>query len=364
MAVAAGLVLAAGVVALGPRPTFEEVWVEPDLPPELDVYLDSAESAVPGLRPEARRGIVWADPSKTVTPVSLVYLHGFSADRHEIEPVMSELGRVLGANVYFTRLRGHGRDGEAMAEAGVEDWLADAAEAVAVGKRIGEAVVLVGTSTGGTLATWVATRPEAEDWVDGLILVSPNFQPRDRSSRILLQPWGGQIARLVVGPERCFEPENDAQELHWTTCYPTSALLPMMALVERVRTTDLRAVDIPVLLVYSPRDRVVDAGETERVLAGLDPSLLRTVVLDATGDPSHHVLAGDVLSPSTNEEMIQLMHDFVEAEVRQASSPSSASPPGPEPSQESLPERAPSPSPPSPGHVPSEASAPMPAPSG
>ncbi len=59
-----------------------------------------------------------------------------------MEPVISHLGADLGANVFFTRLAGHGRDGAAMAEATVEDWLADAVEALAVGARLGDRVVL------------------------------------------------------------------------------------------------------------------------------------------------------------------------------------------------------------------------------
>lgn len=307
------LALLAGVVALGPRPTFEERWVEPDLPRDLSTYLDSVERAVPGLRPGDEAGVVWADPqAKRRTPVALVYLHGFSADRHEIEPVITEVGDELGANVFFARLTGHGRDGPAMAEATVEDWLADAVEAVAVGGRIGERVVIVGTSTGGTLATWIAARPESDGRVNALILISPNYQPRDRSSRALLWPWGGWLARLLVGPERCFTPENAAQERHWTTCYPTSALSPMMALVEHVRTMDLSSVDVPLLLVYSPEDRVVDAAETDRVLAGLPPGKLRARVVSSTSDPSRHVLAGDILSPDTNDSIRTVIRSFVE----------------------------------------------------
>ena len=294
------------------------------------------------MRPEARQEVVWADPpTKERTPVSLVYLHGFSADRHELEPVVSGLGSELGANVFFARLTGHGRDGPALAEATVEDWLADAAEAVVVGRRIGERVVVVGTSTGGTLALWAATRPEAEERVDGIVLVSPNLQPKDRSSRILLYPWGGHIARWVVGEERCFDAENRAQELHWTTCYPTAALSPMMALVEHVRTADLSRVDVPVLLVYSPDDRVVDAAETERVLGGLPEGVLRTHVVHGTEDPSRHVLAGDILSPATTDDVRKVMKDFIESSVapgpestpHPAAGSGAAGAPGPPPSE-------------------------------
>lgn len=157
--VAGVVALAAAAVALGPRVDVEDRWVEPALSADLDAYLEQQEAEVADLRPGDAKGIAWREPeTPRVTPLALVYLHGFSADRHEVEPLVSELGRDLGANVYFTRLAGHGRAEVAMGEATVEAWLDDAAEAVAIGGRIGERVVLMGTSTGGTLALWAAAR--------------------------------------------------------------------------------------------------------------------------------------------------------------------------------------------------------------
>lgn len=307
----AGVALVAAIV-LGPRVRFEERWAEPDLPADLEAYLDSAEARVPGLRQGDEREIVWARPDEASrTHLSLVYLHGFSADRHEMEPVVAQLGRSLGANVYFARLRGHGRDGAAMAEATVEDWLADASEALAIGARIGERVVVIGTSTGGTLGTWLAARPEASGRIAALVLVSPNYQPKDRSSRVLLYPWGGALARAVAGEERCFSPENDRQERHWTTCYPTSALSTMMALVEHVRTMDLSGIDVPTLVLYSPDDTVVEATETERVVAGMTGTSPELEVVATATDRARHVLAGDILSPESNDEVREAMASFL-----------------------------------------------------
>jgi len=310
--IAGSAAVASLVFAAGPRTTFDEAWVEPTLATDIDAYLGSVEAGVPDLRPGDDREVVWLDPTRTErTPISLVYLHGFSADRHEIEPVVSELASDFGANVYFSRLTGHGRDGPAMAEATVEAWLSDTAEAVVIGERIGEHVILVGTSTGGTLALWAAARPEAAERIDALVLISPNFQPKDRSSRILLYPWGSTLARAIIGPERCFTPENDAQERHWTTCYPTGALPPMMALVEHMRTADLTGVKAPVLLVYSPDDEVVDAAETERVLMRLTGTEVRRYVVEGSTDPMRHVVAGDIVSPASNAEVRSAVRDFL-----------------------------------------------------
>ena len=305
--------------ALGPRPTFVEAWEEPELPDDLDAWLAEREHAAAELREGAGKGIVWVDTdAKAGTELSLVYLHGFSADRNEMEPVISQLGKELGANVYFTRLSGHGRDGYAMAEATVEDWLVDVAEAFAVGKRIGKNVVVIGSSTGGTLATWIATRTEVDGYLAAIVLVSPNFHPKDRKSRIFLQPWGESLARLLVGSERCWEPMNQEQARHWTFCYPVEAITPMMALVERVRTMDVSSISVPTLVIYSKDDAVVDARETVRRLSAMAGTYVSTADVPASTDPERHVLAGDIVSPASNNQVRHLMADFLREKVVQA----------------------------------------------
>ncbi|HSH74867.1 MAG TPA: alpha/beta fold hydrolase [Longimicrobiales bacterium] len=309
VAVPLGLFLA---VALGPRARFEGTWVEPRLEPDLDAYLAAQEGSVPRLRPGEAKSIAWADSeAREPTPVSVVYLHGFSADRHEVEPLVSDLARDLHANAYYARLRGHGRDGSAMGEVSVPAWLEDVAEAVAIGGRIGERIVLVGTSTGGTLALWAAARPEAADRVAALVLISPNLGLRDPSARVLTWPWGGALARAIVGAERCFDPATPEQARHWTVCYPTRALLPMMALVEHVRSMDLRGVRAPALLIYSRADAVVDPQESERVLSGLGASGASTFLVEGSGDPASHVLAGSIMSPGTTEAVRRRILDFL-----------------------------------------------------
>jgi pimeloyl-ACP methyl ester carboxylesterase len=307
----AGVLLLAFV--FGPRAGLESRWVEPRLPDDLDAWLAQSEGAVPGVRPGAAKGIAWHDAAaRGRTPVSLVYLHGFTADRHEVEPLVSDLSRDLAANAYFARLRGHGRDAEAMGEATAEAWLDDAVEAVAVGGAIGERVVLVGTSTGATLALWAATRPEAEGRVAALVLVSPNLGVQDPAAPLLLWPWGGAMARLVVGPERCFEPKNAEQELHWTTCHPTGALLPMMALVDHVRSLPVGALRVPTLVLYSRGDQVVDPEATERAMERLSDGAAVMRVVEGSSDPEQHVIAGEIMSHTTTDLLRRDILAFLE----------------------------------------------------
>lgn len=197
-----------------------------------------------------------------------------------------------------------------MGRATAADWLRDTEEALAVGARLGERVVLVGTSTGGTLAVWGAGRERWRGTVAAVVLLSPNFGPRDRSARMLLWPWGGLLARLAVGPERCFEPLNEEQGRHWTTCYPTRALLPMMALVEHVRRSDLGRVRAPLLVLYSPVDAVVDAQATERLFPAFGSPRKELVTLEGN-DPFHHVLAGEIVSPGSTDRAVAEILRFV-----------------------------------------------------
>lgn len=310
------LVIAAGLLwLLGPREPVDLTFrFEPArLGDDLDAYLQANEAGVANLRPNSAKEIVWAYPaSRARTPVALVYLHGFSAAKAEIRPVPDMVAAELGANLYFARLKGHGRDGAAMAEASVNDWVQDAAEAVAIGERIGEKLVLIGTSTGGTLATLAASLPELRDRIDALVLVSPNFAIRAAGSDLLTMPFGEALAKLAVGRERSWKPSNDEHGANWTTAYPTEAVMPMAALVRRTAAMPFEQMTVPTLFVFHPDDTVVDQSVTAQV-AERWGGPVTVVRLDRTDSPDNHVVAGDIISPSNNEPVAEAILKFVQS---------------------------------------------------
>jgi esterase/lipase len=316
--------LAAGagcVFVLGPR-----VNVSPGVKPaplpaslaDLDAHLAAEEARHDDLIDGAEAVIRWARTAnggravRERTPLAVVYLHGFSATRQETAPLADTVAARLGANLFYARLTGHGRSGAALGEATATDWLRDARTALAVGRMLGERVVLVGTSTGGTLATWLATQPDVGDALAALVLVSPNFRPADPNAEILTWPWGRQIARAVLGTERTWEPESEAQARYWTQRYPTDALVEMMALMRFVQPADLARVTTPTLVLVDPLDTVVSAEVTRRRFRALGAARKTLVEVRGVEDTSHHVLAGDILSPATTEPLAQRIVAFVE----------------------------------------------------
>lgn len=262
-------------------------------------WLAEREARVPGLRAGAAKEIVWAYPhSRAKTPLAIVYVHGFSATKGEIRPVPDRVAAELGANLFYTRLAGHGRDGAAMAEASVNDWVNDYAEAVAIGRAIGEEVVVIATSTGGALATWAATQPALSQDVAGMVLISPNYGVQAAGAWALTMPWGGALAELLIGKERGFEPENELHGTLWTARYPTSATLPMAALTVLARNAPVETTPVPALFLFSDADKVV-RPELTREIAARWGAPHETLLIEGSDDPSSHVIAGEAMSPST-----------------------------------------------------------------
>jgi pimeloyl-ACP methyl ester carboxylesterase len=127
--------------------------VQPSLPADIESYIAERERTADeryGLIPETGKRIRW-QASRQPTEYAVVYLHGFSATRQAFAPAAELVADALGANLFETRLAGHGRVSEPMADFHAEDWLDDAAEALTIGTRIGRKVVVIGTSTGADL---------------------------------------------------------------------------------------------------------------------------------------------------------------------------------------------------------------------
>lgn len=310
------LALAIGgiAVAFPPDGVDREIAFDPKtLPEDLDAWLAGREGAVPNLRPDAAKEIVWAAAPGTRTPLAVVYIHGFSADREEIRPTPDEVADALGANLFLTRLAGHGRDGAAMAEPTAGDWLEDMAEAMAMGRRLGDRVVLIGTSTGGTLAALAATDPTLSQGLAGVVLVSPNFKVRNPAAFLLDLPLAPTWAPWIAGREAGFTPINDGHAAHWTTAYPSSAFFPMAALLREAKRTDYSAAKVPLLVLSNPDDQVIDPAAIPPVTKQWGAKVTAVEVAPGPNDdPFGHVLAGRILSPGLTDTVVETILNWTQ----------------------------------------------------
>ncbi|MCW3093229.1 MAG: alpha/beta hydrolase [Ferruginibacter sp.] len=262
----------------------------------------AANEAAHKLRPDNQARIVWTNDSiKQKTPYAIVYLHGFSASQEEGDPVHRNIARQFGCNLYLSRLAEHGIDTtEQLANLTADNYWKTAQQALSVGKQLGDKVILMGTSTGGTQALQLAAAYPND--VAALVLYSPNIAINDPNAWILNNHWGLQIARMVKG-SKYNVPEDDRPiyKQYWNKPYRLEAAV---ALEEMLETTMNREtfdkIHQPTLLLYYYRDEQhqdpvvkVSAMKTMFTQLATPASAKREMALPKTGN---HVLASPIKS--------------------------------------------------------------------
>ncbi len=248
------LVVVTAIYLIGPRP--EPLELEPKINElrisidEIEDYVNAHERSTENIRPNNEAIIHWADSSKQSTEYALVYLHGFSASRGEGDPVHLDFAKRYGLNAYLSRLYDHGlQEEEPLLDLTAEKLLESAKEAVAIGKTLGKKVIVMSCSTGSTLSLYLAAHnPEM---IDAQICFSPNIDLYDQSSKMLDNPWGLQIARLIKGGDYHTWDAPNAALPYWTTSYRLEALVELRQLVDAtmVKST-FEKVKQPTLTLY------------------------------------------------------------------------------------------------------------------
>ena len=153
---------------LGPKanqyPEFDGKINAIDIPlGQLDQYIAEQESKVANKKPNNHSRLIWADSIKK-TEYAVVYLHGFSASPMEGDPIHQEFASRYGYNLYIPRLAGHGIDSkESFVDLTPKALIESAKEAIAIGRLIGEKVILMSCSTGSTLSCLLYTSPSPRD---------------------------------------------------------------------------------------------------------------------------------------------------------------------------------------------------------
>ncbi len=245
-------------ILFGPRVKYDPV--SPELPSidlkidELETYIVEKEGRIENLKPRNASQIIWADSIRK-TPWSIVYLHGFSASPMEGNPTHKTIAEMFGMNLYLPRIAGHGIDSrESFSDLTPEMMINSAKEALVIGKMIGERVILMSCSTGGTYSIYLAAYHP--DLIDALVLYSPNIRLYNKLASLVTGPWGLELARAVEGDYRVISDNiGTEKELYTTSEYRIEGVLALQRLLEETMTpATFEKVIVPYYLGYYYKD--------------------------------------------------------------------------------------------------------------
>ena len=285
-----------------PTPVFKkDMPVVPEESAKLEEYILEKESAHK-IKQDNEARIVWFnDSARDKTEYAIIYLHGFAASQQEADPVHRNIARKFGCNLYLARLAEHGLDTiDAMKKLTADKYWESAKEALAIGKQLGNKVIIMGTSTGGTNALQLAAAYPND--VEALILLSPNIAINDPNAWLLNNPWGLQIATMVVGSR--YIDSKDQRDIYKKYWYPHYRLEAVVALQEMLETSmnkeTFSKITEPTLLLYYYKDEVhqdstVKVQPMKEMLTQLSTpeNLKRDIPMPNTGD---HVIGSPLKS--------------------------------------------------------------------
>jgi len=290
----AGFAISCGTAALS-----QENIVNADIS-NIDAIVAKNEAMVSGIRPDNEAKIIWASGKEhKKSAVAFVYLHGFGASSREGEPVMSMLSEKYSANTYTSRLMEHGIDRENSFEyLTPEGYIASAKEAVAIGKLIGDKVVVVSTSTGGTLSLILAAQDKD---IKALVLFSPFIDLINPQMEAILTEQGREgFVKMNGGPIQKQKRSVDEAK-YWSTSYHVNGYVALIKMLKDNMTPEtFEKVQCPVFVGYyykneKEQDPVVSVPAILKMYDELGAANDKKIK-KAFPETGNHVIASDLRS--------------------------------------------------------------------
>nr|WP_319399676.1 alpha/beta hydrolase [uncultured Carboxylicivirga sp.] len=220
----------------------------------LEDSITHAEKMVDGLKPANEAHIIWSKKGAGYTTSTVfLYLHGFGASSREGEPIMSLLSKKYNANVYMSRLSEHGISRINAFEGLTEDnYVQTAYEALDIARRLGDEVIIVGTSTGGSLALMLAAQNKD---IKGLILYSPFIDLYDSSARVVTSALGSFLFLLKNAGWTQHTNRIGEVARFWSDTYHINGYVSLIHMIDDYMNPNyFKQVTCPVFLGYYYKD--------------------------------------------------------------------------------------------------------------
>ncbi|MCF0042434.1 alpha/beta hydrolase [Dyadobacter fanqingshengii] len=304
-----GIIAILGIIyAVGPKvPEAKPTPVLPNVTSDLTALekeVNSTEKATPDLKPDNEARIIWADSSKKEkTTYSIVYIHGFGASWAEGDPIHKDLAKKYGANLYLARMHDAGiADTNALQDLTPENFLEGAKRALAIGKVLGDSVIVIGTSAGGLLTTYLAaTHPE----IKGVVLYSPCIEVKNGTLKLITRPWGKQILHKAIGEYSKSRDTIPERAQFWLQGYHTNGLITLQQMMDAISRPEVfEKIKMPIFVGYyykneEEQDQVVSVKAIEKMFPELGTPDDQKV-LKAFPESGDHVIASRLRSKDVN----------------------------------------------------------------
>lgn len=274
------------------------------------------------IRPGLEKQILFANPQNPEpTEYVLVYFPGFTASHQEMSPVHRNIAETLGANLLLYRFSGTCRTPDAYQGLDAQQWVSDSLEALLIAQQLGEKIIVMGASTGCSIALladsaqgmYLESAGQAVPEIWSMILASPNLGPADPLAEILLWPGIGRLlVSIVEGPYRSYEVTNPDELYNWDSTHHSDALFPMMRVVDWARELNYQDFETPSLILYDLEDQVVNQHKTLEILSEAPSELVRFYEMTSP-DPEHHNMASRIKAPDSIEETQNIILNYIES---------------------------------------------------
>ena len=306
------IVLLIAVYFLGPKPaapvlTPSASWTDiPDSVSQIDAYIAAKESKTV-LKPGNEARVIWADSSQpTKTKIVFMYVHGFSASPMEGDPLHREVAKKFGANLLLARVAGHGvpDSDSTYATVTADDYYQRVENYYAIAKKLGDEVVVLGTSFGGAMSlVLAANHPE----IKALMLYGPCIAIKDPNATLLDNPWGLQMAHLITGSDyRDIPVMAPGHAENWSLHYRLEGVVAVQNLLTHAMTKEVfEKVKMPVFMGYyykdeEHQDNVVSVDAMKEMYAALGtPAALKRE--EAFPNSGNHVITSNLLGKLTDK---------------------------------------------------------------
>lgn len=273
----------------------------------IEDYVAKNDEGLP-VKPDNESRIIWANENKKErVSYSVLYLHGFSASWYDGYPAHERFAKKFGCNLYIPRLASHGLETEdALIDMTPDALWESAKEALMVARSLGKKVIIMSTSTGGTLAlNLAAVFPE---YVEALILYSPNIKINNKAAFLLSKSWGLQIGRKSAGSKYWVTDEDTESKgcQYWYCKYRMEALVYLQQLVEAtMKKETFKNVVAPVFLGYYYKDKdnqdtYVKVGAMLKMYDQLG-TMKEKKIKKVFPEAGEHAIACELTSGSLNE---------------------------------------------------------------